>query len=446
MIVEKTWRRNDGNRESITYWSELLKSTPIASDIPTFLPTSNGVLVHIHRLSLFFLALVETDTQPLAVTEFLSTLADVLLNYFGELNEHAIKDNFITVYELLDEMLDNGFPMTTELDILRGLIRPPNVFHKIIDTFTGDYSTNSRIPTSHSSVVPWRRSGVKYAVNEVFVDILEEIDCITAPGSSSLVKGLVRGTVMVNSLLSGMPDLTMRLRGTQAISDVSLHPCVRYKRYMDDGSLSFIPPDGNFKLMTYVVRDSSRFALPVEIQATIGFNDDHTGSISVSVHPRVSPPVLPTRVSTPMQTPLQRGGTLLTKMLDSAAGLTANASNLNNVLENVSITIPFSPEVLSVSLNPSLGAVHFDARSGLCTWTVGGVPKAVVPRLIGNIELNPKALTPLSPPSVLAKFTVRGVAVTGMSVERLELGPSEQYRHYKGMKCLTKAGKYETRV
>ena len=442
-IVEKSWRKDDDHHSRLSLFSDLVKTPSVKSGIPTYLVTTNGVLVHICRHSLYFVALVKTDVPPLSVTEFLSTLADVLLDYFGELNEFAIKDNFITLYELLDEMLDNGLPMTTDLDILRGLIKPPNMLHKIIDTFAGDYAGTSDRPM-RMSAVPWRRPGVKYAVNEIFVDILEEIDCITSPGSATIVNGFVRGTVMVNSLLSGMPDMTMRLRGMHMISDVSLHPCVRYKRYDADGTISFIPPDGNFKLLNYIVRDHAYFSLPVEVQAIVKFNDNHTGSVSISVHPRVRAPIQETRYSPQTQTPLQRGGTLLTKMFDKAG--VAVSSNPNTVLDDVIVKIPFSMEVTSISLNPSFGIVHFDHATKVCEWNIGGVPKDITPRLVGTVDLEPKLPIPLSPPSVLSQFTVRGVALTGLSVQKLEMGPSEQYRYYKGMKCLSKARRYETRV
>ena len=39
----------------------------------------------------------------------------VLKDYFKELEEESIKDNFVITYELLDEMMDNGYPQTTEV-------------------------------------------------------------------------------------------------------------------------------------------------------------------------------------------------------------------------------------------------------------------------------------------------------------------------------------------
>jgi AP-1 complex subunit mu len=33
-----------------------------------------------------------------------------MTDYFFEIEEESIRDNFVVVYELLDEMLDNGYP------------------------------------------------------------------------------------------------------------------------------------------------------------------------------------------------------------------------------------------------------------------------------------------------------------------------------------------------
>ena len=37
-------------------------------------------------------------------------------------------------------MLDNGFPLVTESNVLKELVRPPNLFRSITDTVTGKSS------------------------------------------------------------------------------------------------------------------------------------------------------------------------------------------------------------------------------------------------------------------------------------------------------------------
>lgn len=44
------------------------------------------------------------------IFSFLFRLVSVLKEYFVNVEEESIRDNFVVVYELLDEMMDNGYP------------------------------------------------------------------------------------------------------------------------------------------------------------------------------------------------------------------------------------------------------------------------------------------------------------------------------------------------
>lgn len=113
----------------------------------------------------------------------------------------------VTVYELLEEMLDNGFPLATESNVLKEMIRPPNILRSVVNTltgksvtlincrgsctfqthadytyvanvFTGSSNVGDTLPTGQLSNIPWRRAGVKYTNNEAYFDVIEEIDTI----------------------------------------------------------------------------------------------------------------------------------------------------------------------------------------------------------------------------------------------------------------------------
>ena len=51
--------------------------------------------------------------------------------------------------------------------------------------------------------------------------------------------------------LTGMPDLCLNFINPRVLDDVSFHPCVRYKKWEQEKVLSFVPPDGNFRLISY---------------------------------------------------------------------------------------------------------------------------------------------------------------------------------------------------
>lgn len=46
----------------------------------------------------------------------------VFKEYFGTLEEESIRDNFVVIYELLDEVMDFGWPQVTETKILKEFI------------------------------------------------------------------------------------------------------------------------------------------------------------------------------------------------------------------------------------------------------------------------------------------------------------------------------------
>ncbi len=47
------------------------------------------------------------------------TYVQVFQEYFREIEEESIRDNFVLIYELLDEVMDFGYPQTTESKILK---------------------------------------------------------------------------------------------------------------------------------------------------------------------------------------------------------------------------------------------------------------------------------------------------------------------------------------
>jgi AP-1 complex subunit mu len=52
------------------------------------------------------------------VLTFLHHLRTVFESYFKELEDESLRDNFVITYELLDEMMDFGYPQFTEVKVL----------------------------------------------------------------------------------------------------------------------------------------------------------------------------------------------------------------------------------------------------------------------------------------------------------------------------------------
>ena len=53
---------------------------------------------------------------------FMHKMIEVFKEYFTDVEEESIRDNFVIIYELLDELMDFGFPQTTDHKILQEYI------------------------------------------------------------------------------------------------------------------------------------------------------------------------------------------------------------------------------------------------------------------------------------------------------------------------------------
>jgi AP-1 complex subunit mu len=99
------------------------------------------------------------------VLTFLYKIRDVFKSYFKELEDESLRDNFVITYELLDEMMDNGYPQITEVKILQEYIKTgANQMNKGSNKGNNkfDSSSNLVVPTAASNAVSWRNDGIKH--------------------------------------------------------------------------------------------------------------------------------------------------------------------------------------------------------------------------------------------------------------------------------------------
>lgn len=74
---------------------------------------------HIRHANLYLLALTRKNSNGAAILLFLQRIVSVFTEYFGELEEESLRDNYVLVYELLDEMMDFGYAQVTETKVLK---------------------------------------------------------------------------------------------------------------------------------------------------------------------------------------------------------------------------------------------------------------------------------------------------------------------------------------
>lgn len=227
---------------------------------------------HIKRGNIWLAAATKHNVNATMVFEFLKKMVDVMQNYFGKINEENVKNNFVLIYELLDEILDFGYPQNTETGSLKFITQ--------LGVKSQTKEEQFQITSQVTGQIGWRREGIQYRRNELFLDVLEFVNLLMSP-QGQVLSAHVAGKVVIKSYLSGMPEckfgindkITMESKGNKstlplddpsrskasiAIDDCQFHQCVKLSKFESEHAISFIPPDGDFELMRYrITKDIS---------------------------------------------------------------------------------------------------------------------------------------------------------------------------------------------
>uniref|UniRef100_A0A8D2QBT3 Adaptor related protein complex 3 subunit mu 2 n=2 Tax=Passerellidae TaxID=1729112 RepID=A0A8D2QBT3_ZONAL len=387
IFLEKHWK-SVVSRSVCDYFFEAQERASEAENVPPVIPTPHHYLLSVYRHKIFFVAVIQSEVPPLFVIEFLHRVVDTFQDYFGVCSEVIIKDNVVVVYEVLEEMLDNGFPLATESNILKELIKPPTILRTVVNTITGSTNVGDQLPTGQLSVVPWRRTGVKYTNNEAYFDVVEEIDAIIDK-SGSTITAEIQGVIDACVKLTGMPDLTLSFMNPRLLDDVSFHPCVRFKRWESERILSFIPPDGNFRLLSYHVSAQNLVAIPVYVKHNISFRDSSSlGRFEITVGPK---------------------------------------QTMGKTVEGVMVTSQMPKSVLNMTLTPSQGTHAFDPVTKLLSWDVGKINPQKLPSLKGSVSLQAGTSKPDENPTINLQFKIQQLAISEF---RGVLNPAKITNHF----------------
>lgn len=79
--------------------------------------------VWVQHANLYLVGVTRSNANATTLVLFLHRLIAVFQEYFQELEEESLRDNFVIVYELLDEVMDFGYPQFTEAKILAEYIK-----------------------------------------------------------------------------------------------------------------------------------------------------------------------------------------------------------------------------------------------------------------------------------------------------------------------------------
>uniref|UniRef100_A0A8C8FNY5 MHD domain-containing protein n=1 Tax=Oncorhynchus tshawytscha TaxID=74940 RepID=A0A8C8FNY5_ONCTS len=244
---------------------------------------------HVKRSNIWLAAVTKQNVNAAMVFEFLYKMCDVMTAYFGKISEENIKNNF-------------------------------------------SKEEQSQITSQVTGQIGWRREGIKYRRNELFLDVLESVNLLMSP-QGQVLSAHVSGRVVMKSYLSGMPECKFGMNdkividkqgkggaseeaagksggggGKQsiAIDDCTFHQCVRLSKFDAERSISFIPPDGECELMRY--RTTKDIILPFRVIPLVREVGRTKLEVKVVIKSNFKPSLLAQKIEVRIPTPLNTSG------------------------------------------------------------------------------------------------------------------------------------------
>lgn len=380
------------------------KSSPVIYD--------DGVTyLYVQYSNLFLVALARTNVNAASILLFLHKLVEVFKHYFQELEEESLRDNFVIAYELLDEMMDFGYPQFTEAKILSEFIK----------TDAYRMQVQARPPMAVTNAVSWRSEGLFYKKNEVFLDVVESVNLLVN-SNGNVVRSEVVGALKMRTYLTGMPECKLGLNdkvlfenqgrsGRQKavdLEDMKFHQCVRLARFENDRTISFIPPDGAFDLMTYRLSQNVKPLIWVEC--------------TVEKHSR-------SRI----------------EYLVKAKSQYKERSTASHV----EILLPLPPDAITPAVRASQGSAVYAPEKEALVWKIKNFPggrefllrcKFSLPSVPAEEEQQGRM------PPIRVKFEIPYYTVSGIQVRYLKVIEKSGYQALPWVRYITTAGEYEIRM
>ncbi|XP_015787647.1 AP-1 complex subunit mu-1 [Tetranychus urticae] len=358
--------------------------------------------------NLYIVASTKKNANIALVFAFLHKIVSVLVDYLKELEEESIRDNFVLIYELLDEFMDFGYPQTTDAKILQQYITQES--HKM--------EVAPRPPMAVTNAVSWRSEGIKYRKNEVFLDVIESVNLL-ANASGNVLRSEIVGSIKMRVYLTGMPELRLGLndkvlfestgRGKSKsveLEDVKFHQCVRLSRFENDRTISFIPPDGEFELMSYRLNTHVKPLIWIE------------SVIERHPHSRVA-------------------------YMIKARSQFKRRSTANNV----EIVIPVPHDADSPKFKTSIGSVKYAPEQDAIIWSIKSFPggKEFLMRAHFGLPSVISEETEGKPP-IQVKFEIPYFTTSGIQVRYLKIIEKSGYQALPWVRYITQNGDYQLRT
>jgi AP-1 complex subunit mu len=385
------------------------------SQAPPVFRIDDWTFIYVTRGTMYFFIVTRTNSNVALLICFLSSLAKLFEEFLDEnLSPELIVDNFTLIYELLDEVMDYGYPQTLDSKALSSYIlreKPKDLARQ-----------PQSVPTDATGLVTWRPEGLDYNVNEVFVDVVENVNLLVGR-NDAVIQNEIVGEINLTCYLSGMPELRIGLndvvvlqegsdvrtdvtRRLFELEDIKFHACVRMSQYEKDRSITFIPPDGQFNLLKY--------------------------RLSSTLHPII-------HVSTKVE-----------RYRGSRVELTVTAHSdfkKETVAQNVKVTVPVPPDVDTPKAQCTAGKMAYSPKDDSLVWTIkrmGGGQRVSLRAHFGLPSVEREDEDAKRPISVA--FEIPYFTVSGLQVQYLKVFDKSGYQAVNWVRYMTLSGTYEFRT
>jgi len=265
IIIQRVYRDDVTRHLAEAFRTQILLSKEAAT-VPVH-SLGSCSFMYAKENNVYVVLVTKTNANAALAFKFLFSMVGLFKSYFNRFDEDALRNNFVLIYELLDEILDFGYPQVLDPDLLKQYITQESVRSKNKDKSAED-SKNTTMQVT--GAVGWRREGLKYKKNEVYLDIVEDVNLLMS-SKGTILRSEVNGRVLMKCLLSGMPELKLGLNdklgmendasGRSAsgkmieLDDTTFHQCVNLSKFASEKVVTFVPPDGEFEAMRYRVTD-----------------------------------------------------------------------------------------------------------------------------------------------------------------------------------------------
>jgi AP-1 complex subunit mu len=280
-----------------------------------------------------------------------------------------------------------------------------------------------RPPIALTNAVSWRSEGIKHRKNEIFLDVIEKLNILVSSNGTVLHSEII-GSVQMKSFLSGMPELKLGLndklmfeatgRSTTRVKsveleDIKFHQCVRLARFENDRTISFIPPDGEFELMSY--RLNTQVKPLIWVEAVV---EPHS-------HSRIE------------------------YMIKAKSQFKSRS-----IANNVEIIIPVPKDVDTPSFKASTGTVTYYPDRDAIVWSIkqfSGAKEYLMRAHFGlpSITSEDGASESWKAP-IEVKFEIPYFTVSGLQVRYLKIIEKSGYQALPWVRYITMNGNYQLRM